>query len=108
MSSAQPATHPLDAAIEALASWALCDNRSGRRQQLAQALDTMAREQEQPCSPDPRLDKALRLSSAARDAEHLRNCLLQGIVGPDYPLDLLNGFAWKFGTPFDQLTGDEL
>jgi hypothetical protein len=108
MSDSQPTSHPHVAAIEALASWALSGDRSRDRRQVVQALDTMAKEQQQRYSPDDRLDAALRLSYARLDAEHLRNCLLRALVGPGYPLDLLNGFAWKFGTSFDQLTGDEL
>jgi hypothetical protein len=95
-------------AIGALASWIVRGCPARDRGVAGKALDTLAKDLGQAYSPDPALDEALRQSFALLHARNLREALLERIVGPDWPVDLLSGFGWKFGTACDQLRGDEL
>lgn len=96
-----------DVAVQALASYVTHLDRARYRAAAIDALDEMAKAQQFRNPPSP-IEEALVGSYALCDAERLRTALLQRIVGPRFPLDLLGGSPWKFGTEADRLPADEL
>ncbi len=96
-------------AVEALASWVACPWRAGARREAARALGTLIRAQRAlDVGSSEELREPLLHSYAALDAENLRDALLQKLVGPGWPAELLVGFPWVFGTDADRLPAGEL
>src|SRR5262249_6891808 len=89
-----------------LAAWFAGTTRIADLKEATKALEALAKHQGRPRKD--RLAEALRHSDAGLDVSNLREALLAHLVGPGWPLDLLFGFCWKFGTDADRLTGDEL
>jgi hypothetical protein len=92
--------------IMRLAAWFAGTTRIADLKQATKALEALAKHQGRPRKD--RLAEALRHSDVGVDVSNLREALLAHLVGPGWPVDLLFGFFWKFGTDCDRLPDAEL
>jgi hypothetical protein len=97
-----------DNALELLASWIAGPARFEGLGDAVKALEALVKTQGKRRPAPGSLNAALRVSLAQADAERLRDLLLVQVARPGCPVELLDGFFWKFGTEADRLVGAEL